>query len=221
MPATDGIEFLEAVREDHPELPFILYTGKGSEEVASDAISAGVTDYLQKGTGSEQYELLANRIRNAVEAHESHRLLTERTRRLETLIDNLPGMVYRCRNAPAWPMETVEGRSNRSPATRPTTWNATRYSGGRTSSTPTTATRCGKPCRTPSRTTARSRPPTGSSPTTGRSGGCGNADAASTRAIRWSHSRGSSPTSPSERSAKSDSNAPRPGWKRSSRTPRT
>ncbi|SEG73358.1 PAS domain S-box protein [Halobellus limi] len=109
MPATDGIEFLEAVREDHPELPFILYTGKGSEEVASDAISAGVTDYLQKGTGSEQYELLANRIRNAVEAHESHRLLTERTRRLETLIDNLPGMVYRCRNAPAWPMETVEG----------------------------------------------------------------------------------------------------------------
>ncbi|MFD1601050.1 PAS domain S-box protein [Halobellus rarus] len=109
MPGPDGIEFLEAVREDYPELPFILYTGKGSEEVASDAISAGVTDYLQKGTGSEQYELLANRIVNAVDAHQSHRLLTERTRRLETLIDNLPGMVYRCRNAPAWPMETVEG----------------------------------------------------------------------------------------------------------------
>jgi len=67
MPEMDGIELLEAVREERPDLPFILYTGKGSEAVASDAISAGVTDYLQKESGTEQYELLANRIRNAVE----------------------------------------------------------------------------------------------------------------------------------------------------------
>ena len=67
MPGADGIELLEAVREEYPDLPFILFTGRGSEAVASDAISAGVTDYLQKDTGTEQYELLANRIRNAVE----------------------------------------------------------------------------------------------------------------------------------------------------------
>ena len=111
MPGTNGIEFLEAIRETHPDLPFILFTGKGSEEVASEAISAGVTDYLQKqGTGvAEQYELLARRIANAVEATRSSRLLKERTRRLETLISNLPGMVYRTLNDPSWPMETVEG----------------------------------------------------------------------------------------------------------------
>jgi PAS domain S-box-containing protein len=68
MPGKDGLEFLEAVRETHPDLPFILFTGRGSEQVASDAIAADVTDYLQKGSGSEQYELLANRIRNAVES---------------------------------------------------------------------------------------------------------------------------------------------------------
>ena len=68
MPGTDGIEFLQAVREQYPDLPFILFTGKGSETVASDAIAAGVTDYLQKESGTEQYELLANRIRNAVHA---------------------------------------------------------------------------------------------------------------------------------------------------------
>jgi len=66
MPGRNGIEFLEAVREEYPELPFILYTGKGSEEVASDAISSGVTDYLQKESGTDQYTILANRITNAV-----------------------------------------------------------------------------------------------------------------------------------------------------------
>ena len=67
MPNQNGIQFLEAVREDYPELPFILFTGKGSEAVASEAISAGVTDYLQKESGTEQYTVLANRIRNVVE----------------------------------------------------------------------------------------------------------------------------------------------------------
>ncbi|MFB6312289.1 MAG: response regulator, partial [Salinirussus sp.] len=67
MPGMDGIELLETVRAEYPNLPFILYTGKGSEEVASDAISAGVTDYLQKGQATEQYELLAKRIIDAVE----------------------------------------------------------------------------------------------------------------------------------------------------------
>jgi len=59
MPGQNGVEFLEAVRTDNPDLPFILYTGKGSEEVASEAISAGVTDYLQKepGAASTRYWL--------------------------------------------------------------------------------------------------------------------------------------------------------------------
>jgi PAS domain S-box-containing protein len=109
MPGETGIEFLERVRESYPDLPFILYTGKGSEAVASDAISAGVTDYLQKGTGTDQYALLANRIDNAVSATRSRNALEERNRRLNTLISNLPGVVYRCRNEPGWPMEFVAG----------------------------------------------------------------------------------------------------------------
>jgi PAS domain S-box-containing protein len=64
MPRKDGLKFLRLVRQDYPHVPFILFTGKGSEAVASDAISAGVTDYLQKG-GPETYELLSNRIERA------------------------------------------------------------------------------------------------------------------------------------------------------------
>lgn len=64
MPRIDGLELLERVRETYPNLPFLLYTGKGSESIASQAINAGVTGYFQKG-GSEQHERLANRVTHA------------------------------------------------------------------------------------------------------------------------------------------------------------
>jgi PAS domain S-box-containing protein len=73
MPGEDGLAFLESVRERDPDLPFILYTGAGSEDVASEAISAGVTDYLRKRGGTERYERLANRIVEAVENRRAER----------------------------------------------------------------------------------------------------------------------------------------------------
>ncbi|MBB6646308.1 response regulator [Halobellus ruber] len=77
MPGRDGIELLRALRDEHPDLPFILFTGKGSEEVAGDALRADATDYIQKQSGSEQYELLANRIENAVSQYRSEIRLRE------------------------------------------------------------------------------------------------------------------------------------------------
>ncbi|WP_234953627.1 PAS domain S-box protein [Halosegnis longus] len=90
MPEMNGIEFLERVRETYPDLPFILYTGKGSEEVASEAISAGVTDYLQKERGTSQYTVLANRIHNAVEQYRSTRALESSRQRLSLLFEESP-----------------------------------------------------------------------------------------------------------------------------------
>jgi PAS domain S-box-containing protein len=89
MPGRDGIEFLEAVHEEHPELPFILFTGKGSEAVASETISAGVTDYLQKEAGTEQYAVLATRIRNVVTRYRRERELQQEQRRFEMLFERL------------------------------------------------------------------------------------------------------------------------------------
>lgn len=86
MPPTDGLTFLERVRERWPTMPFILYTGKGSEEIASEAISAGVTDYLQKEVGTDQYEVLANRIENAVEQRRAKRGFEDRERRFRIAV---------------------------------------------------------------------------------------------------------------------------------------
>lgn len=66
MPEMNGLSLLSKVRINHATLPFILFTGKGSEEVAADAIDAGVTAYMQKETSTEQYTVLANKIVNAV-----------------------------------------------------------------------------------------------------------------------------------------------------------
>lgn len=72
MPGMDGLELLTRVREIDPDVPFVLFTGKGSEEIASDAISAGVTEYFQKEVGPDQYEVLANRIENLVDRYRAN-----------------------------------------------------------------------------------------------------------------------------------------------------
>jgi PAS domain S-box-containing protein len=81
MTGTTGLELLAAIRERWPTLPFILFTGEGSEKIASEAISAGATDYVRKGTATDQYALLVNRIVQAV----SKRRSSERASRLERL----------------------------------------------------------------------------------------------------------------------------------------
>ncbi len=89
MPELSGLELLERVRERDPELPFILFTGKGSEELASEAIAAGVTQYRQKAPGSEQYALLANQITNAVSQYRTKSALRESERRYEQTVTTL------------------------------------------------------------------------------------------------------------------------------------
>jgi PAS domain S-box-containing protein len=93
MAGMDGLAFLEAVRAASPDLPFVLFTGRGSEEVASRAISAGATDYVQKGTGTDRYPLLARRIRNAIESYHARRKAAEAYERARTILDVSPDAV--------------------------------------------------------------------------------------------------------------------------------
>ncbi|MFW6153225.1 MAG: PAS domain S-box protein [Halobacteriota archaeon] len=88
LPETTGLQFLEHVRNDDPELPFLLFTGQGSEELASRAIKAGVTDYLQKGTDPSQFSVLANRLHNAIQRHRARTALSTSHRRYAKLVEN-------------------------------------------------------------------------------------------------------------------------------------
>lgn len=70
LPEPDGIELLRAVRKMWADLPFLLYTGAGSERIASEAISAGVSDYLRaEETDAETLVWRAERLVNSSDAN--------------------------------------------------------------------------------------------------------------------------------------------------------
>ncbi|MGD2200729.1 MAG: GAF domain-containing protein, partial [Candidatus Bathyarchaeota archaeon] len=74
MPRMDGVELCRRIRESS-DLPFILYTGRGSEEVAEKAFQAGVDGYLRKELDPSHYVVLANRIRATVDKHRAYTLV--------------------------------------------------------------------------------------------------------------------------------------------------
>jgi len=66
MPGRNGVELLEDVREVDDKLPYMLLTGRGSEEVAAEAMNANVTDYFQKSSGNEVYKEIAESVTDEV-----------------------------------------------------------------------------------------------------------------------------------------------------------
>ena len=70
MPEMNGIEFLKTVRRQYPDQPFVLFTGKGSESVAAEAIGEGVTDYVTKSIAADSYQHLLRRVERAAGAGE-------------------------------------------------------------------------------------------------------------------------------------------------------
>ncbi len=48
MPIKDGLQFLQELKENGNSIPFILFTGKGREDVAIEALNLGADYYINK-----------------------------------------------------------------------------------------------------------------------------------------------------------------------------
>ncbi|PWR71463.1 response regulator [Methanospirillum lacunae] len=95
MPEMDGLEFLKEVRKAWHTLPFILFTGKGREDVVIEALNNGADFYLQKGgEPRSQFAELEYKVRLAAERVKVSEELRNSQRMLEDLIDFLPDPTF-------------------------------------------------------------------------------------------------------------------------------
>ncbi len=87
----DGLSFLKIVRERYPRLLFIIFTGKGREDVVIAAFNNGADFYLQKGGHPEpQFAELYRKISAAVGQRRTVKALAESQQTLSSIIDFLP-----------------------------------------------------------------------------------------------------------------------------------
>jgi len=95
MPGLTGIELLKSVRKSYPDIPFILFTGKGREEVVIEAIDNGADFYLQKGGDPRsQFAELSHKIRQAIGRKRAEKALSDSEKRLADIINFLPDATF-------------------------------------------------------------------------------------------------------------------------------
>lgn len=95
MPEMDGIEFLKEVRQRFGEIPFILFTGKGREEIVIQAINNGADFYVQKGGEiTSQFAELIHHIQIAIERRHAIDSLRDSEQRFADIIDFAPTPMF-------------------------------------------------------------------------------------------------------------------------------
>ncbi len=108
MPEMNGLELLKQIRINGIGIPFFILTRKGEEEKAIEALNLGADRYLRKST---EHRLIAKEIetaaKSAFEKKKTLEALKESKRVLSTLLSNLMGMAYRCKDDEYWTMKFV------------------------------------------------------------------------------------------------------------------
>ncbi len=94
MPEMDGIEFLRHIRAKSNTTPFIIFTGRGREEVVIDAINAGVDFYLQKGGPPKaMFAELSHKVRQAVGRARAEEALRNEQEKYSKAFHSVPDMI--------------------------------------------------------------------------------------------------------------------------------
>ncbi|MGD0644215.1 MAG: response regulator [Candidatus Bathyarchaeia archaeon] len=88
MPGKNGLQFLEELKKTAKSLPFILFTGKGREEVAVKALNFGAFRYLNKNGDPEAvYAELASSIQQAADNMKAQNLVKQSEARFRAIFE--------------------------------------------------------------------------------------------------------------------------------------
>ena len=105
-PASIGIEMVTDLQANAPEVPILVLTGSGDEEVALRAISKGAQDYLLKETMHPR--MLSRVMRYSIERKRSEKALRDSAQQWQTTFDaiidavnlvDLDGKIRQCNKA--------------------------------------------------------------------------------------------------------------------------
>lgn len=69
LPDQDGLALIQQIRQDDIQVPMVVLTGQGDEQIAVDLMKAGATDYLTKSRISP--ELLSKVLQNAIRVYQA------------------------------------------------------------------------------------------------------------------------------------------------------
>ena len=98
MPKKNGLQFLTELRKSKNDIPFILFTGKGREEVAIKALNLGATGYFNKqGNPETVYGELAHGIRLCVEHRQAQQELLKKELKYQNIFNNSEVGMFRTR----------------------------------------------------------------------------------------------------------------------------
>lgn len=99
MPQKNGLEFLKEIRAAGSDSPFILFTGKGREEIAVQALNFGADRYIDKhGDPKVVFTELSASIHQLYEKSHAKRLLWESEERFKTMVTNSKDLIMLTRN---------------------------------------------------------------------------------------------------------------------------
>lgn len=95
MPGMNGLDFLKTVRDTGNDTPFIIFTGKGREEIAIRAYELGADHYLQKGSDTKSlfYEII-QKINTCVEKRKVERELDASRKQYTNIFNHLPDPTF-------------------------------------------------------------------------------------------------------------------------------
>ena len=95
MPGLNGIDFLKQLRASGNSIPFVIFTGRGREEVVIQAFNEGADFYIQKGgEPGSQFAELAHKVRQAVSKRRAEASLRDHEQREADIINFLPDATF-------------------------------------------------------------------------------------------------------------------------------
>jgi len=90
---TDGLEVLQAIKQRWPYRPVIMFTGTGNEEVAVEAMKAGLDDYIIKSP--KHFVRLSMAVRSTLDRARERQALRNLETRYQDLFNGIPVGLFR------------------------------------------------------------------------------------------------------------------------------